>query len=126
MTVGNAVAHANSELNVWRGTAYTGWTSVTVRPHTGDPGAAGTANASGETAAQTVTFDAPSGGSMDLASSVSWTSWDVGTEIITHVSIWDNNTTFKRSAVLTASKTVNDGDTLTLSTLTVAKTPIAS
>jgi hypothetical protein len=126
MAVGNAVAHANSELNVWRGTAHSGWTSATVRLHTGDPGAAGTANASGETAAQTVTFNAASGGSMALASSVSWTAWDVGTETITHISIWDNNTTFKRSAALTASRTVNDGDTFTLSTLTVSKTPLAA
>ncbi len=126
MTVGNAAAHANSELNVWRGTAYTGWTSVTVRLHTGDPGAAGTTNASAETDAKTVTFNAASAGSMSLSASVSWTAWDVGTETISHISVWDNNTTFKRSAALTASKTVNNGDTLTLSTLTVAKTPIAA
>lgn len=128
MTVGNAAAHANSELNVWRGTNYTGWTSIQIGLHTGDPGAAGTANASVETTKQTVTMNAPSGGSMSLASSVSWTSWPVGAngESISHISIWDNGTTFKRSAALSAAKTMATGDTLTLSTLTVAKTPIAA
>lgn len=126
MTVGNAAAHANSELNVWRGTNYTGWTSIQVGLHTGDPGAAGTANASSETDKKTITMDAPSGGSMALSSSVSWTSWDQGTETISHISIWDNGSTFKRSAALTASKQVNDGDTLTLSSLTVTKSPIAA
>lgn len=125
MTVGLASAHAHAYLNVLRGTTYTGIATVTVKLHTGDPGAAGTTNASGETTAKTVTWNAPSAGSMALSSSVSWTAWSAGTETISHISIWDG-ATFLRSVALTASKTVNDGDTLTLNTLTLSVTPIAA
>lgn len=126
MTVGLSTTHAHAYLNVLRNTAYSGITTVTVKLHTGDPGAAGTANASGETTQKTVTWNAPSAGSMTLSSSVSWTSWSAGTETVSHLSIWDNQVTFLRSASLTASKTVNDGDTLTLNTLTLSVTPIAA
>jgi hypothetical protein len=125
MTVGLSTTHAHAYLNVLRGTTYTGIATVTVKLHTGDPGAAGTTNASAEATSKTVTWSAPSAGSMSLSASVSWTNWTAGTETISHLSMWDG-ATFLRSVTLTSSKTVNNGDTLTLNTLTLSITPIAA
>lgn len=113
MTVGLSTTHAHAILNVFRGTTYTAPASVWLRLHTGDPGAAGTANASAETSRRQVTFGAPSAGS-SVASAVSWTGWTAGTETITHVSLWDASTAgnFLISGALAASKTVANGDTI--------------
>ena len=48
MTVGLAAATANAYLNVFRGTTYTGVTGF-MKLHIGDPGSAGTSNASAGT-----------------------------------------------------------------------------
>lgn len=112
MTVGLSTAHAHGLLNVFRATNYTAVTPW-LRLHTGDPGSAGTANASAETDRKQLTFAAPSAGSM-AASAVSWAAWDAGTETITHVSIWDASSAgnFLQSGALSASKTVQNSDTL--------------
>lgn len=125
MTAGLAAADANSKLNVWRGTTYTGITPF-CKLHTGDPGAAGTANASAVTTRNAITWSAASAGSMALSSLSGFSM--TGTETISHISIWDASTAgnFIASAALTASKNVTNGDTLTISTLTVALTPIAA
>lgn len=125
MTVGLSTTHAHAILNIYRGTTYTA-TDVYVRLHTGDPGASGTANASAETTRKQLTFAAPSAGSM-AATQVSWTSWAAGTETVTHVSLWTASTagTFLQSGALSASKTVENGDTLNV-TVTAAYTPIAA
>jgi hypothetical protein len=66
---------------------------------------------------------------MSLTTSPSWTSW-AGTngEVVTDVAVWSASTagTFYTSVQLTASKTVNTGDTLTLSTFTFGLSPIAA
>jgi hypothetical protein len=123
--VGQSTAHAHAIINVARGTAYTGFTPW-LQLHTGDPGAAGTANASAETDRKQVTFAAPAAGSA-VAPAVSWTGWDVGTETITHTSMWDAAAAgnFKMSSALAASKTVQNGDTLNV-TATLTQGPIAS
>lgn len=125
MTVGLSTAHAHGLINILRGTSYTGITPY-VQLHTGDPGSAGTANASAETERKAVTFAAPSAGS-STASAVSWASWDAGSETITHCSLFDAATdgNFIQSGTLAASKDIENGDTLNL-TLTASYTPIAA
>lgn len=126
MTVGIAPAEAAAALNLYRGTNATGFTAF-CQLHTGDPGANGTANVSAVTTRQSVTFNAPSGGSMTLSAmggSYSMTA----TETITHITLWDASSAgnFKRSIALTVSKSVVSGDTLNMNTLTLGYTPIAA
>lgn len=114
MTVGLSQTHAHGLLNVFRATNYTAVTAH-AKLHTGDPGSAGTSNASAETTRKSLSFGAPSSGSM-VASVVSWASWSAGTETITHFSLWDASTNgnFLISGTLSASKTPTNGDTLNL------------
>jgi len=135
VTVGLSAANtANAWLNVLRGTSAATFTAVTtlfVQLHTGDPGASGTANVSSVTTRPSLNFGAASGGSQSASGSpvASWASW-AGTngEVVTHISVWSASSagTFYYSAALTASKTVNTGDTLNLTALTVSLTPIAA
>jgi hypothetical protein len=134
MTVGfSAVNTANAWLNCLRGTSaatFTGVTTMFVQLHTGDPGASGTANVSSVTTRPALNFGAASAGSQSaIATLPSWATW-AGTngEVVTHISTWGASSagTFYYSVALTASKTVNTGDTLNLSSLTVAITPIAA
>jgi hypothetical protein len=102
----------NSLLNaLCRNTSYAN-ASVWVKLHTGDPGAAGTANAAGETTRQQSTFGSvASGGAISNTAAVAWTSVSTS-ETYTHASLWSASTagTFLGSAALTQSKTVNSGD----------------
>jgi len=134
MTVGlSAVNTANAFLNVLRGTSaatFTGVTTLFVQLHTADPGASGTTAVSSVTTRPALNFGAASAGSQSaIATLPSWTAW-AGTngEVVTHISVWGSAAagTFYYSAALTASKTVNTGDTLNLTSLTVALTPIAA
>lgn len=133
MTVGFSTTNTiNAWLNTLRGTSaatFTGVTTMFAQLHTGDPGASGTANVSSTTTRQAVNFAAASGGSQSLTGTTQWTSW-AGTngEVVTHISLWGASSagTFYYSVALTASKTVNTGDTLTLSTLTVSIAPLAA
>ena len=133
MTVGfSGTNTANAWLNVLRGTSaatFTGVTTLFVQLHTGDPGASGTANVSSVTTRPALNFGAASAGSQAISGTPSWASW-AGTngEVVTHISVWGASSagTFYYSAALTASKTINTGDTLNLNTLTVAITPIAA
>lgn len=97
-----------------------------MKVHTGDPGSAGTSNASAETTRKALTFAAPSAGS-SAAAAVSWTSWAAGSETLTHFSIWDASSAgnFKMSGTFTASKAIANGDTLNL-TVTATQGPIAA
>lgn len=125
MTTGAATATANSWLNSLRGTAYS-VTALYVKLHTGDPGSAGTANASALTTRNQLTLAAASGGSAALSSLPSYTM--SASETITHVSIWDAASAgnFIASGALSASKSVSSGDTLTFTTFTISITPIAA
>lgn len=126
MTAGAASATANSWLNVLRGTTYTGLAGLFVKLHTGDPGSAGTANASAVTTRNALTLNAASAGACTLSALAAYSM--TATETITHVSVWDASTngTFILSGALTASKSVANGDTLTFTTFTVSFTPIAA
>jgi hypothetical protein len=133
MTVGFSTANtANAWLNVLRGTSaatFTGVTTLFVQLHTGDPGAAGTSNVSSTTTRQAVNYAAAASGSQSITGTTQWTNW-AGTngEVVSHISVWGASSagTFYYSVALTASKTVNTGDTLTLSTLTVSLAPLAA
>lgn len=130
MAVGLAATTlANKWLDMLAGAAFTAPTTTAVKLHTGDPGAAATTNASSVTTRPAVTWAAASAGSKASNNTPSWASW-AGTngEVVTHISVWDATTAgnFLFSAALTASKTVNTGDTLNLTALSFAFTPIAA
>ena len=129
MTVGlSAVNTADKLLNTIgrTGTTFTAG-SLYVKLHTGDPGATAASNASAVTTRYACTFSASSAGSMALTSMGG--TWSMtATETISHISLWDASTSgnFLWSVALTASKSVVSGDTLSLTSLTLAFSPIAA
>jgi hypothetical protein len=125
MTAGLAAAKAASILNVYRATGFTAVTPY-VKLHIGDPGAAGASNASAVTTRNAATFAAPSAGSMAISSIGTWSM--TTSETISHISIWDASTAgnFMESWALTGSVPVVNGSTFSLTTLTLAFTPIAA
>lgn len=130
MTVGMSTANlANKWLDMLGATAFTAPTNTYVKLHTADPGSAGTTAASANTTRVILAWSAASSGSKAITSTLpSWASWASGTETISHISVWDNLTAgnFLFSAALTVSKTVTNGDTLNLLTLSFALTPLAA
>jgi hypothetical protein len=140
MAVGlSTVNLANAWLNTMRGggagSSFTAPASLFVQLHTsaGDPGSAGTANVSSVTTRPAVTFAAagtPTPGAIVLTgTSPAWASW-AGTngEIVRYISVWSASSagTFYFSAQLASDKTVNTGDTLTLTALTFSLAPLAA
>lgn len=129
MAVGlHAVNLANKWLDMLAATAFTAPTNVYVKLHTGDPGSAGTANASAETTRKLVAWSAAGSGSKSMSGTLPWASWPAGTETLTHISVWDNVSAgnFLFSGALGTSRVVNNGDTFNLTALTVALTPVAA
>lgn len=131
MTVGFSLAEANAMLDSIRpsGVTKTAYGALYVKLHTGDPGAAGTANAAvGSTTRPAFTQAAASAAAIAMnGTAPSWTN--AGTsETITHISIWDAATggTFIRSFALGTSKAWAINDTLTLTALGVSLAPIAA
>jgi hypothetical protein len=128
MAVGLAASAANSILSVYRNTSYAAVATPFVQIHTADPGAAGTTGVSvGSATRNAVTWNAPSGGSMTLATLGAWTNGGTS-ETISHISIWTASTagTFLQSAALTVSQAWASTNTLTITTLTLSYTPIAA
>ena len=99
------------------GSAAFGPIQVWAQLHTANPGASGTTSVSSVTTRSSASWTV-SGGTATSSNTPQWTSW-AGTngEVVTHVSFWDASSAgnFLWSAALSASKTVNTGDTLTLS-----------
>lgn len=130
MTVGLAATTlANKWLDMLAATAFTAPATTAVKLHTGDPGAAGTANASTETTRKALTWSAASAGSKAITTTLpQWAAWSAGAQTITHISVWDSTSAgnFLFSVVLTVSKTLANGDTLNLVTLTISFAPIAA
>lgn len=128
MTVGISTANvANNVLNWLRGVAPPAVSGLYVKLHVGDPGAAGTANASVVTTRRQATMNAAAGGSMTLsAASGSWAM--TASETVNYISVWDNATAgnFLFSAQINTPRNVVNGDTLTLTTLTLANSPLAA
>jgi hypothetical protein len=127
MTVGIAVAVANAELNRFRNVAAAAIPAVYAKLHTADPGVGATAAAAGSTTRNAVTFSAASGGSMSMSALGAWTNGGA-TETVTHLSLWDDPTAgnFLGSIVLTASLPWVNTNTLTITALTLTRTPIAA
>ena len=125
----HAVNLANKWLDMLGGTAFTAPTNVYFKLHTGDPGASAAANASAETTRVVASWAAASGGSKAITATLpSWASWSAGTETISHISVWDASTAgnFLYSFALTASKQVENGDTLNMTSHSFAFTPLAA
>jgi hypothetical protein len=131
MTVGlSAVNYANKILNhMHTATASTAPAGNFVKLHTADPGSAGATAASSVTTRPSATFGAAASGVSTMSNTPSWATW-AGTspETVSHISVWDASTagTFLYSVALTASKVVQTGDTLTLSSMSVSLSPIAA
>lgn len=119
---------ANKMLDHLRGgTAWTQPAGLYVKLHIGDPGSAGTTSPSAVTTRSQATYAAAASGAIALTgTNPSWSM--TATETITHVSVWDASTSgnFLWSAALSASKSVVNGDTLTLTSLGFSLTPLAA
>jgi hypothetical protein len=120
---------ANAWLNVISGTTFTGAVGSFIQLHTADPASAGTTAVSSVTTRPSATWNAAASGSKTISNTPTWATW-AGTspETVTDVTDWSASSagTFYFSVQLTASKSVQTGDTLTLSSLSVALTPVAA
>lgn len=117
---------ANKLLDhTFRNTAYTPPTAIYAKMHTGDPGSAGTANASGQTTRVATTFAAAASGSIGISNTPEFTL--NASETITGVSFWDASTAgnFLYSAQASVSKGGVSGDIIRVSTNTIGFTPLA-
>lgn len=131
MTAGmGATTLANKILNHLRGgTAWTQPAGLYCKLHNGDPGAAGTANASAVLTRPQISFAAALNGSLSMTGTAP--SWSMTTtESITHISFWDSSSTsggnFLWSVAFPSSRDVLNGDTLTLTACGVSLTPLAA
>jgi len=88
---------------------------VYIKLHTGDPGAAGTANPATETTRKSVSFGAASAGAITSDADISWTNIS-GSQDATHFTAWDNISAgnFLFSGTITANP-YTAGDTYTIS-----------
>jgi hypothetical protein len=123
-----AVGFASGIVNGWLdGTFATA--TCWVKLHTADPGASGaTAAAAGDTTRKQATMASASGGSKAMTGSAGpWTNAST-TETLSHISLWSASSagTFNGSAALTASQAWVNTNTFTLTSLTIAITPIAA
>lgn len=115
MATGLSAATANAFMDaLGNATNYTADAEVWIKLHTGDPGAAGTSNAAGNTTRQQASFGAGSGGAMSNDAAITWTSVSTS-EDYTHFSAWSASTggTFRFSGTMTANA-VTAGDTFTV------------
>lgn len=101
-----AAATANAFLDaLFRGVATTFAGSPWIKPHVGDPGAAGTSNPATETTRKQATFgNAASGGAIANTTTITWSSVS-GAEDWTHFSLWTASSagTFLGSGLVTAN-----------------------
>lgn len=105
MSLGFKASEANLILDAMAGgTAYAGSATLYVKLHTGDPGAAGTANPATETTRKAVTWAAAAAGSKANSGAITWTNI-TGSEDATHFSLWDDVAAgnFKGDGLVTAN-----------------------
>lgn len=122
MTAGLAASAANTFLDTFDSGHY-------MQLHTGDPGAAGTSNASAETDRKLIDFADAAGGTKAAQGTLpSWTVWDAGPETISHASVWNaaSGGTFRYSFAFTTSKSITNGDDLNVTAHSISVTPIAA
>ena len=124
MTVGLTAAVVNGWLDGTFATA-----TCFVKLYVGDPGAAGASNAAaGSTTRVQATMAAASAGSKAMTSMAStWTNGGTS-ETLSHIGLWTASTagTFNASGALTASQAWVNTNTFTLTSLSIAITPIAA
>jgi hypothetical protein len=124
VTTGITAAVANGWLDGTFATA-----TCFVKLHTADPGAAGTtAAAAGDTTRKNPTMAAASAGSKAMTGTAGpWTNGGTS-ETLTHISLWTASTagTFQGSGALSASQAWVSTNTFTLTSLSIAITPIAA
>jgi hypothetical protein len=119
---------ATAMCNTLLGTLTTSPANTYVQLHTGAPGASGTTAVSSVTTRQAVTWGSASAGSISASNSPAWTSWaGVNGEVDTDLSFWTASTTgtFNMSIPLSSSVTMDTGDSLTLTAITISL-PVAS
>ena len=112
-----STANANAALT----TIVSNWAYEQL--HTGDPGSAGTSNVSTTTTREAVTWGSPSAGSVSASDEPEWTSWAGSNgEVVTDGSGWSLATsgTFEGSHPLSASVTMDTGDSLTLVSVSIS------
>jgi len=124
MTTGVTAAVANGWLD---GTFST--TNLWVKLFVGDPGATGVANAAaGDTTRKQATMASASGGSKAMTGTAGpWTNVST-TETISHIGLFSlvSAGVFQGSGALTASQAWVNTNTLTLTSLSIAITPITA
>lgn len=127
MAAGISTYLANKLLDhTFRNVAYTPPATIYAKMHVGDPGAAGTANASAQTTRVATTFAAAAAGAIAISNTPEFTL--NATETITHVSFWDASTAgnFLYSVAASVSKSGVNNDIIRISTNTVGFTPLAA
>jgi hypothetical protein len=120
---------ANEWLDMLGASAFTAPANTYVKLHTADPGSAGATAASANTTRVILAWAVAASGSKAITATLpQWATWAAGSETISHISVWDNLTAgnFLFSAALTVSKAITNGDTLNLTALTFALTPLAA
>ena len=132
MAVGVSNFAANGWLNTIKstGTSFNVAGGVFTQLHTQPPGAAGQTSVSSTTTRPAITFTAATTGVLvngGTSSQPSWATW-AGTngEVVSHVTFWDTALgtagNFLWSSSLSSNKTINTGDTFTLTAATLTIT----
>lgn len=127
MAYGVSIYLANKLLDhICRNVAYTPPATVYAKMHTGDPGAAGTANASSVATRYACAFAAAAAGSISQSNTPEHTLG--ATENIAGVSFWDHPTAgnFLWSSQATVSKSGASGDIIRINTDTLTLSPLAA
>lgn len=127
MATGISTYLANKLLDhAFRNTTYTPPASIWAKIHVGDPGAAGTANASAQATRVQTTFAAAGSGSIPINNTPEFSL--TAAETISHVSFWDASTggNFLYSVAATVAKGGTSGDLIRIVTNTIGFTPLAA
>jgi hypothetical protein len=129
MAVGVSTFAANGWLNTIKstGTSFNVAGGIFTQLHTGTPTSTGQAVVSSTTTRPAITFTSATTGALVNATTPSWASWAGSNgEVVSHVSFWDTALgtagNFLWSASLSANKTINTGDTFTLTSASLTIT----
>jgi hypothetical protein len=117
MADGLSAAVANAALGT-----ITGTDANDIALAIGDPGSAGTSNPSSVTTREAVTWGSASGGVIAASNSPAWTSWAGSNgEVVTDIAFWSASSwgTFGLSMQLNSSVTMDTGDSLTLTAISI-------